>query len=114
MRLGRLFEKVHDLLEVIFGAPGGGTQALVEELEKDIVLIGHVIGAATAVLDGRGEANIRRRLGECRGVQFVISQSAEDGLGGGDVGIIYLPMGGCVDGGLQMEFLRENALADMD
>lgn len=105
MSLRGLLEEVHDLLELILGALGGRTQPAIEELEEDVILIGHVIRTSAAILDGRGEANIGRGLREDRGVELVISEVTEDGFGGGNVGIIYFAVGRCIYGSLQVEFL---------
>lgn len=105
MRLGGLFEEVHDLLELIFGALHGITQSDVEELEEDVILVGHVIRASAAVLDGRGEAHIGGWLREYRGVELIISEVTEDSFRGRDMGFVDLPLGRRAYGFLQMDFL---------
>lgn len=105
VRLRRFLEEVHDLLELVFGALHGIAQPHVQGLEEDVILVGHVIWASAAVLDGRRKANIGGWLRKYRGVERVISEVTEDGLRGRDVGFVDFSLGRRAYGGLQVEFL---------
>lgn len=107
MCLRCLFEKVHDLFELIFRARYGIGLAKphVQNLEEDVILVGHVVRTAAAVLHGRGEANIGRRLREYGGVQLIISKVTEDGFRSGNVGFVDFSLGRGAYGSLKMEFL---------
>ena len=103
--LRRLFEEVHHLFELVLSAAAGGTPLLVHDLEKDIVLLRHIVRTGATVLDRGGEADVRRRLRKSWGIEFVILQVADDGLWGRDVSFIYFSLGSCIYGRPKMEFL---------
>lgn len=107
LRVGCLFEEMHDLLELILGAVVGGTQFLVHDLEIHIILLGHVVLTSATILDGRGEADVRRRLREDRGVECVILDITDDSLRRGNICLVYFPLGRGTNCGLQMEFLSK-------
>lgn len=71
--LRRLFEEVHGGLEIILRAGARCATLLVQYLEEDIVLLGHVIWTSTAVLDRSRGADVGRGLRKERRVEFVIS-----------------------------------------
>lgn len=88
---------------------GRGIALLVEYLEEDIVLLGHVVRTSAAVLHRSGGADVRGGLLEEGRVQFIIAQVAQDGLGGGDIRLVGLSLRRATDCNLQMEFLQGRA-----
>ena len=108
LRVGCFFEEMHDLLELILGAVVGTTEFLVHDLEIHIILLGHVIRTSAAILDSRGEADVRRRLREDRGIERVILDTTDDGLWRGDIGLVYFSLGRGANCGLQVKFLSKN------
>lgn len=102
---------MHDLLELVLGALVD-TQLLVHDLEVDIILLRHVVRTSATILDSRGEANIRRRLREDRGVERVILDITDDGLRRGNMSLIDFSLRSGSYGCLQVEFLEKNALTD--
>jgi len=106
-RLGSLFEEVHYLLELVLGTLVGCIPLPVQGDEEGIIFLGHVIRASATILDRRREADVRRWLREDRGIERVISDITENGFGGGDMRLVYFPLGSCIDCSLQMEFLSK-------
>lgn len=105
LRLRRLLKEVHGCLEIILGTLVGRVALLVENLQKHIILLSHVIRTSATILDGRGEADVRRRLRKVGRVKFVISQVTEDGFGSGNMRLVDLALGSGIDRYLQVEFL---------
>lgn len=103
-RVGCLFEELHDLLELVLGALVD-TQPLVHDLEVDIILLGHVIRTSATILDSRGEADVRRRLREDRGIECVMLHITDDGLRRGDMGLIDFSLRSGIYRCLQVKFL---------
>ena len=83
--LGRLFEAVHDLLELILGALCGGILLLVHGGEKSEIFFVHIIWTAGAILYGGRKANVCRWLGVREGVELVILQRASNSIRSGNV-----------------------------
>lgn len=101
-----LFEEVHDFFELVLGARRlASVPLLVHDLQEDIVLLGHIVRTSAAVLDRRGEADVRRGLREGRRVKLVISEITEERLRRRNMSFIYFSLRGRTDRDLKMEFL---------
>ena len=85
LHLGRLFEAIHNFLELILRALCGGIPFLVHGGKKSMILFIHIIWTAGAILYGGRKTNVCRWLGVRERVELVILQRALNGIRSGNV-----------------------------
>lgn len=105
LQLCRFLKETHYFLELILRTLVVYAPSLIHDLEKHVIFVDHVIRTSATVLDCGGEANVRGRLRKDGGIELVISEATEDGLGGWNMGLIYFSLGSCIYRCLQMNFL---------